>query len=88
VSKTKKWMLGLVPLLLVAAPVLADEAAETQSQQAVPIPARADEDRSQEADAQRVEALEVLVKELQAELASASSFDVRPYLDQDDPLLP
>ena len=44
-SKTKKWMTGLVPLLLVAGPVLADEAAETQGQQVVPIPARADEDR-------------------------------------------
>jgi hypothetical protein len=87
-SKTK-WMLGLAPLLLLAAPVaLADEATETQSQQVVPVQARADEDRSQEADAQRLEALEERVKELQAELAAASSSEARPYLDQDDPLLP
>ena len=61
--------------------MLADEATETQSQQVVTVPTRADEDRSQEVDAQRVEALEALVKELQAELAAVSSSDARRYLD-------
>jgi hypothetical protein len=83
---TKKWMLGLVPLLLGGARARRRAARHRASRWLHPGPR--DEDRSQEADAQRVEALEVLVNELQAELAAASSSDVRPYLDQDDPLLP
>jgi hypothetical protein len=86
-SKTK-WMLAVVPLLLAAAPAaLADDAGDAHGQVAVLVPASADEVRSQDADARRVQELEAEVKELQSELAARSS-DGPQYLDQNDPLSP
>jgi hypothetical protein len=80
-----KWMLGSVPLALLAlAPVAVGEESSGSSGEVPVVAPECAPD--QQAGAQRIKDLQAEVSKLQAELTARSASP--QYLDQDDPLLP
>jgi hypothetical protein len=83
-----KWMLGSVPLALLALTPVAvgEEASGSSGEVPVAVPECAPDQRATQGDAQRIKDLQAEVSKLQAELAARSASP--QYLDQDDPMLP
>ena len=84
-----KWMLGSIPLALLAlVPVaVGEESSGSSGEVPVVVSECAPDQQATQADAQRIQDLQAEVSKLQAELAARGAGSPQ-YLDQNDALLP